>query len=228
MLTEYEIEEAMLLEIKASIGLLGSGVRNLYQCCRLTPHDFLDFLYGAEQVTYDGVEADGDVEEDTGTDELPLRYFGPRKTIEMFSQLQNPVEGSLLKAFWYDSFDASSWIDLDHFDSMEVWDGEVKLTFAYRDELSDGYAEFFHCTNPIAMRHIVSSGFRNTQDLELAYPPGVYGALLEADAASYLHFLCADGVWAAAVVKGGFAVDKRLTCKRKMSSGAKQVSDDFV
>ena len=108
----------MLLEIKASIGLLGSGVRNLYQCCRLTPHDFLDFLYGAEQVTYDGVEADGDVEEDTGTDELPLRYFGPRKTIEMFPQLQNPVEGSLLKAFWYDSFDASSWIHLDPFASM--------------------------------------------------------------------------------------------------------------
>ena len=49
VLTEYEIEEAMLLEIKASIGLLGSGVRNLYQCCRLTPHDFLDFLYGDEQ-----------------------------------------------------------------------------------------------------------------------------------------------------------------------------------
>ena len=46
---KYEIEEPMLLEIKASLGLLASGVHNLYQCCRLTPHDFLDFLYGDEQ-----------------------------------------------------------------------------------------------------------------------------------------------------------------------------------
>ena len=228
MSAEYEIEEAQLSEIKASIGLLGWRVRTLYQCCRLTPHDFLDFLYGDEQVTYDGVEADGDVEEDTGTDELPLLYFGRRKTIASFPRLQNSIEGSLLRAFWYGPFSASSWINLDHFDSMEVWDGEVNLTFAYRDKLSDGYDEFFHCTNPIAMRHIASSGFRNTQDLELAYPPGVYGALLKDDALGYLHFLEADGVWAAAIVKGGFAVDKRLPCKRKMGSGAKQVSDDFM
>ena len=132
---EYEIEEAQLSEIKASIGLLGWRVRTLYQCCRLTPHDFLDFLYGNEQVTYDGVEADGDVEEDTGTDELPLLYFGRRKTIASFPHLQNPVEGSLLRAFWYGPFSAISWINLDHLYSKEVWDGEVNLTFEYRDKL---------------------------------------------------------------------------------------------
>ncbi len=182
---KYEIEEPMLLEIKASLGLLASGVHNLYQCCRLTPHDFLDFLYGDEQVTYDGVEAEGDVAEDTGADERPLRSFGPRKTLKLFPELESPVEGSLLKAFWYGPFEASSWVNLDQFDSMEVGGGEVKLTFAFRDEVSEGYAEFFHCTNPIAMRHIVSSGFRNTQDLWLAYPPGVYGACREDDATGY-------------------------------------------
>ncbi len=65
--------------------------------------------------------------------------------------------------------------------------------------------------------------------MELAYPPGVYGARLESDAAaSYLHFLYAHGVWAAAVLEGGFAAERRIPCRRKMRSNAKQVSDVSV
>ena len=67
----------MLHEIKASLGSLAAGVRELYQCSQLCPLEFFVFLYGGEKVTYDEVEEDEDVEEDTGTDEVCLRYVGP-------------------------------------------------------------------------------------------------------------------------------------------------------
>ena len=76
------------------------------------------------------------------------------------------------------------------------------------------------------MRNIALTGFRNSQDVELKHPPSVYGAKLERDAETYLHFLYADDVWAAATVKRGFDSDHRRSCKRVMRSGAKQVRDD--
>ena len=228
IMQRYKIDASMLLEIKATIGLLGSSVRDLYQCSGLAPLDFLDFLYGDAQVIYEEMESDGDLEDDTGSDEIRLRYFGPKKTVKTFSQIKEVAKGWLLEAFWFGSFGANSWFHFDDLDAMEVTEGEVKLSVVYRNEPSDGYTRFYHCTNPIAMRHIAQSGFRNTQDVELTYPPGVYGAVMESDAAGYLHFLYADGVWAAAVVEGGFATRQRMTCKRVMSSGQKQVSDVCV
>ena len=47
-----------------------SSVRDLYQCCGLAPLDFLDFLYGDAQVIYEEMETDGNLEDDTGSDEI--------------------------------------------------------------------------------------------------------------------------------------------------------------
>ena len=73
------------------------------------------------------------------------------------------------------------------------------------------------------MLGIVNTGFRDTEDAEGNYPPGVYGALARDDAAIYKHFTESEGVWAAVEMEGAFDETQRLSCSRKMKSGAKQV-----
>ena len=117
------------------------------------------------------MKKDEDVKKDTGVDKVCVRFFGEKKTVKEFSYLQDLPTESFLRIFWSGSFNARSWLDLDRLENFEERNGEVRLTFVYRDNPSDGYCSFFHCTNPTNMRNIALTGFRNSQDVELKVSP---------------------------------------------------------
>ena len=100
---KYQIGPVELHEIKGSLKHLAASVRELYQRSKFCPLEFLDFLYGTTEVTYDeGEEEDGDVEEDTGIDEVCLRYFGQKKAVKKFATYRTSQQIRFCKLFGRD------------------------------------------------------------------------------------------------------------------------------